>query len=373
MFKWIKEQFNKDAKENENDILSEDKLPEETPVEDALILEEELMESLEEEQEIEEAPTKGSEVGENTDSKLGFFAKLKQGLTKTKDGLMGNIDLLLKGYAKIDDELYEELEEILIGADVGMDATIDMIDKLQAEIKERKSTNTADIKPLLKEIIVENLNKFSPEERLLGTDSPTVILVVGVNGVGKTTTIGKLAHQLKAQGKKVVLAAGDTFRAAATDQLREWANRAGVDLIALSEGADPGAVIYDSVQAAKSRNADVLICDTAGRLHNKKNLMNELNKIFRIIDREYGEAKKEVLLVLDATTGQNALIQAKTFKEVANITGMALTKLDGSAKGGIIIALEKELEVPVKLVGVGEGISDLQNFDPDDFVNALFE
>lgn len=333
-------------------------------------------ESAEEKELIEKEPVEEIEPepmeSEKTDQKQGIFQRLKSGLIKTKAGLVDQVDRLLKNYTVIDDELYEDLEEVLISADVGMECTMKIIDDLQETIRVNKIKDVDLVMPLLKEEIAKQLQHFDENDRQLYETSPTVILVVGVNGVGKTTTIGKLAYRFKQEGQSVLLAAGDTFRAAATEQLKEWSTRAGVDLISLHEGADPAAVIYDSIQAAKSRKTDVLICDTAGRLHNKSNLMNELNKIYRIVEREFPEANKETLLVLDATTGQNAIMQAKTFMEVAEVTGIALTKLDGSAKGGVIIALESELGIPVKLVGVGEKIDDLQPFNGEDFVEAIF-
>lgn len=304
--------------------------------------------------------------------KLGLFEKLKTGLAKTRKDMSDKIDGILKSYKKIDEELFEDLEEVLISADVGMNTTIELINRLRNRVKIDKVTDPEGVKDLLKDEIKKLMLESVCNNELNIEPSPTVILVVGVNGVGKTTTIGKLSNNFKKQGKKVLIAAGDTFRAAAIEQLEEWSNRAGVEFIAHNEGADPAAVIFDGIQAAKARKSDILICDTAGRLHNKSNLMNELNKIFRIVEREYGDATKEILLVLDATTGQNAINQAKVFKEVANITGVALTKLDGTAKGGVIIALQAELKIPVKLVGVGEGIEDLQQFNVEDFVNAIF-
>lgn len=311
-------------------------------------------------------------VMEGKEVKRGFFQKLKAGLEKTRKGVTDRIDSILKSYGKVDEELFDELEEILVTADVGINTAMKVIDRLRNRAKEEKITEPERIREFLKDEIKEIMNENGLSNRLNVQKSPTVILVVGVNGVGKTTTIGKLSYNLKKSGKKVIMAAGDTFRAAAIEQLEEWSNRAGVDFIKHSEGADPAAVIYDGIQAAKSRKADILICDTAGRLHNKKNLMNELNKIFRVIEREYPEAEKEVLLVLDATTGQNAILQAKEFKEVCNITGVALTKLDGTAKGGVVIAVQSELMLPIKLIGVGEKIDDLQEFNVDDFVEAMF-
>ena len=307
------------------------------------------------------------------EAKTDFFIKLKEGLLKTRKGMSDKIDSILKSYGKIDDELFDELEEILITADVGVDTTLKIIENLKVRVKENKKTEASEVKDLLKDELKEILNNMSDLNGLKVDPSPSIILVVGVNGVGKTTTIGKMCYNLKQDGKKVLIAAGDTFRAAAIEQLQEWSDRAGVDMVSHSEGSDPAAVIFDGIQAAKGRKCDVLICDTAGRLHNKKNLMNELNKIFRVVEKEYPEAQKEVLLVVDATTGQNAIAQAKVFKEVCNITGIVLTKLDGTAKGGVVIALQEELRVPVKLVGVGEGINDLQKFDPDSFVDALID
>jgi len=283
---------------------------------------------------------------------------------------MDGIDQVLKSFKKIDEELFEELEEALIMADIGVETTLKIINELRVKVKEQKITEASELKRLLIDEISTLLEQGDHEIHI--DESPTVILVIGVNGVGKTTTIGKLAHHMKQQNKKVLLAAADTFRAAAIDQLEVWGNRAGVDVIRHQENSDPAAVIFDAVQAAKSRKIDILICDTAGRLHNKKNLMEELRKIFRVISREYPEARKEVLLVLDATTGQNALQQVKLFKEVADITGIILTKLDGTAKGGIIIPINSEMNIPVKYIGVGEGIDDLQPFNPKEFANALF-
>ena len=301
-----------------------------------------------------------------------LFEKLKAGLNKTRKGMTEKIDAVLKSYKKVDEELFDELEEILVTADVGINTTMEIIDRLRERVKEKKVSESEKVKELLKDEIKEIMTESIEDNSLNISKSPSVILVVGVNGVGKTTTIGKLAYKLKNSGKKVIIAAGDTFRAAAIEQLEEWSIRSKSEIVKHKEGADPAAVIFDGVQAAKSRKADVLICDTAGRLHNKKNLMNELNKIFRVVDKEFAEANKEVLLVLDATTGQNAISQAKQFKEVCDITGVVLTKLDGTAKGGIVIAIQSELNLPVKLIGVGEGIEDLQEFDIDNFIDALF-
>lgn len=322
---------------------------------------------------IEEPIIEEIEVEKPTKKKPNFFEKLMSGLTKTRNDISNKIDGILKSYKKIDDELFDDLEEVLVTADVGVSTTMELINRLRDRVKEEKVSEPEEVKELLKDEIKKLMLESVSDNELKAEPSPALILVVGVNGVGKTTTIGKLSNNFKKQGKKVLIAAGDTFRAAAIEQLEEWGNRAGVEVISHSEGADPAAVIFDGIQAAKARKTDILICDTAGRLHNKSNLMNELNKIFRVAEREYGDATKEVLLVLDATTGQNAINQAKVFKEVANITGVALTKLDGTAKGGVIIALQAELNIPVKLVGVGEGIEDLQPFIVEDFVEAIFD
>lgn len=318
----------------------------------------------------EDVKEENIEVEEEPQKKVNLFERLKQGLTKAKQGITDKIDDVLKSYTKVDEELLEELEEILITADVGVNTTMDIIDKLRDKIKDNKITEPVGVKEELKNIIEEILTN---ENSTLNVEkSPTIILMVGVNGVGKTTTIGKLANRYKQEGKKVLLAAGDTFRAAAIEQLEVWAGRSNVDIIKHQEGADPGAVIFDAIKAAKARKVDLLICDTAGRLHNKANLMNELGKVFKIVDREFPEANKEVLLVVDATTGQNAVVQAKTFKEVADITGIVLTKLDGTAKGGVVLAVKSEVDVPVKLIGVGEKVEDLQDFDAKTFSEALF-
>lgn len=303
--------------------------------------------------------------------KKGFFSRLVSGLTKTRKNIASGLDSIFHGFSKIDDDFYEELEEILIMGDLGVDTTMNIIEDLQARVKEEHIKEPAECRQLLIDIIKKQM---AVDETAYEYENRTsVVLVIGVNGVGKTTTIGKLAAQLKSQNKKVIMAAADTFRAAAIEQLTEWSNRAGVDIIAQQEGSDSAAVIYDACQAAKSRHADILLCDTAGRLHNKKNLMNELSKIRRVIEREFPEAYLETLIVLDGTTGQNALVQAKQFKEVSDISGIVLTKLDGTAKGGIAIAIQSELGIPVKYIGIGEKIEDLQKFDADSFVNALFE
>jgi len=305
-----------------------------------------------------------------SEEKKGFFSRLVSGLTKTRNNIVSGIDAIFSGFSHIDDDFYEELEEILIMGDIGIRATEAILEDLRKKVKENHIKEPAECKEFLIESIKEQMKVEDAAYRF--ETEKSVVLVIGVNGVGKTTTVGKLAGKLKAEGKKVVIAGADTFRAAAGDQLKEWANRSGVDMIGGPEGSDPGAVVYDATQAAKARNADVLIVDTAGRLHNKKNLMNELGKINRIIEREYPDAYRETLVVLDATTGQNALIQAKEFSEVAEITGIVLTKMDGTAKGGIAVAIQSELSVPVKYIGVGETIDDLQKFNSDDFVNALF-
>ena len=303
--------------------------------------------------------------------KKGFFSRLVEGLTKTRDNIVSGIDSVFHGFSKIDDEFYEELEEILIMGDLGVKATESILDDLREKVKANHVKEPAECKQLLIDSIKQQMQVGETAYRF--EEETSVVLVIGVNGVGKTTTVGKLAGKLKEQGKKVVIAGADTFRAAAIEQLTEWSNRAGVDIIAQQEGSDPAAVIYDACQAAKSRHADVLLCDTAGRLHNKKNLMNELSKIRRVIEREFPEAYLETLIVLDGTTGQNALVQAKQFKEVSDISGIVLTKLDGTAKGGVVLAIKKELGIPVKYIGIGEKIEDLQKFDADSFVNALFE
>lgn len=303
--------------------------------------------------------------------KKGFFSRLVEGLTKTRDNIVSGIDSVFRGFSKLDDEFYEELEEILIMGDLGVTATEAILDKLKEKVKENHIKEPAECKQLLIDSIREQMQVEQTAYRF--EEEKSVVLVIGVNGVGKTTTVGKLAGKLKDQGKKVIIAGADTFRAAAGNQLKEWANRSGVDMIGGAEGADPGAVVYDAAAAAKARNADVLLVDTAGRLHNKKNLMNELGKINRILEKEYPDVYRETLVVLDATTGQNALAQAREFSDVAKISGIVLTKMDGTAKGGIAVAVQSELHVPVKYIGVGETIDDLQKFDADEFVNALFD
>ncbi len=301
---------------------------------------------------------------------MGFFKKIKDGLKKTRDAVIGQIDSMLKSFTKIDDELFEELEELLIMGDVGMETAQDICERVKVKVKETGITDPEQIRILLQEVVSEML---TGGQELNMSTKPSVILVIGVNGVGKTTTIGKMANRFKNDGKKVLLAAADTFRAAAIDQLQIWAERSGCDIIKQGEGSDPAAVVFDAISAAKARNTDVIIADTAGRLHNKKHLMDELAKINRIIDRELPDADKEILLVLDATTGQNAVSQVEAFKQATGITGIVLTKLDGTAKGGIVLAIKNSLDVPVKFIGVGEQIDDLQPFDPDDFSKALFD
>lgn len=305
------------------------------------------------------------------EEKKGFFARLKEGLNKTRNNIVSGIDSVFSGFSAIDDEFYEELEEILIMGDIGVNATSDILERLKAQVKERHIKEPAACKQLLIDSIREQMQVGETAYEF--EQKQSVILVIGVNGVGKTTSVGKLAGMLKQEGRKVLIAAADTFRAAAGEQLAGWANRAGVDMIGGAEGADPASVLYDAVNAAKARHVDVLLCDTAGRLHNKKNLMEELKKMNRIIDREFPGVHRENLVVLDGTTGQNALQQAREFGEVADLTGIILTKMDGTAKGGIAVAIQSELNVPVKYIGVGEDMEDLQKFDPEQFVNALFD
>ncbi|MBQ8941696.1 MAG: signal recognition particle-docking protein FtsY [Firmicutes bacterium] len=336
---------------------------EESAAETVAETEETLEESVEETESVEE-------VAEEPVEKLGFFDKIKAGLSKTRSNIMSGVENVLKAFTTIDEDLYEELEEALIMADIGVDTSVSIIEQLRERVKEQKIKEPEKVKDVLVEVITDILQADKTEFEL---SSPSVVIMIGVNGVGKTTTIGKLANNFKKEGKSVMLAAADTFRAAAIDQLEIWGERNDVQVIRHQENSDPGAVVYDAIQSAKSKKTDVLLCDTAGRLHNKKNLMEELKKIFRIIDREYPDAQREVLLVLDATTGQNALQQAKLFKEAADITGIVLTKLDGTAKGGIVIAIKNELKVPVRYIGVGEGIDDLRPFDENEFARALFE
>lgn len=306
-----------------------------------------------------------------SEEKKGFFARLKEGLSKTRNNIVRGIDSVFSGFSAIDEDFYEELEEILIMGDIGVNATTEIVERLKKEVKERHIKEPSECKQLLIDSIKEQMKvdetayEFEKEQ--------SVIMVIGVNGVGKTTSVGKLAGKIKSSGRKVLIAAADTFRAAAGDQLAEWARRADVPMIGGKEGADPASIVYDAVNAAQARDVDVLLIDTAGRLHNKKNLMEELRKMNRIIEREYPNAHRENLIVLDGTTGQNALVQAREFGEVANLTGIILTKMDGTAKGGIAVAIQSELNVPVKYIGVGETIEDLQKFDSDEFVNALFD
>lgn len=305
------------------------------------------------------------------EEKVGFFKRLVNGLTKTRDSIVAGIDSIFSGYSNIDDDFYEEIEEILVMGDIGINTTTKIIDHLKERVAEEHITDPAECKQLLIESIKKQMDVGDTAYEFENRKS--VVLVIGVNGVGKTTSVGKLAGLLKDQGKKVVLAAADTFRAAAGEQLTEWAHRAGVDIIGGQNGADPASIVYDAVAAAKARNADVLICDTAGRLQNKKNLMDELNKMNKVIGREYPEASRENLLVIDATTGKNAVSQVKEFGDVADITGIVLTKLDGTAKGGIVVTIADEFNMPVKFIGVGEGIEDLKEFDPEEFAEGIFD
>ena len=342
---------------------------------------EELAKKEAEEPEVEEIPLSNEEIEtfseeqaeepeEKPEKKQNLFERLKSGLKKTRDSITTKIDQILTSFGKVDEELFEELEEVLITSDIGINASLNIISELREKVKREKITEASQVRKALMEIIADSLTFENVGLKL--DIRPSVIVVIGVNGVGKTTSIGKLAHMLKKQGKKVTVAAADTFRAAAIDQLEIWTKRAGVEIIKHSEGADPSAVIFDAIQHCKSKGTDVLICDTAGRLHTKKNLMEELKKVFRVIQRELPGADIETLLVLDATTGQNAVQQAKTFSEVSQLTGLILTKLDGTAKGGIVVSIKSELNVPVKFIGVGEQMEDLQPFNPEKFVEALF-
>lgn len=374
------------AAESERELqveTAEEKFVEETDAEGQQFVEELadfVAEELEAEQEAEEAAEETAEEAKTEDvpeeapapvkEKKGFFARLKEGLDKTRKNILGGVDTVLGSFTKIDEDLFEELEEALIMADMGVQTTMDIVENLRQRVKKERATDPAVIKDMLIDEITAILQDGVEEEENL--PSPAVMLVIGVNGVGKTTTIGKLSHNFKNEGKSVLLAAADTFRAAAIDQLEVWGQRAGIEVIKHEENADPAAVVFDAVHAARNRKTDLLICDTAGRLHNKKNLMEELRKISRVIEREYPAAHKETYLVLDATTGQNALQQAKVFMEVADITGIILTKLDGTAKGGIVVAIKSELKIPVRYIGVGEGIEDLQKFHAEDFAKALF-
>lgn len=373
------------AAESERELqveTAEEKFVEETEAEGQQFVEEladfvaEELEAEQEEEAVEEtaaepeAVPEEAPVQEPVKEKKGFFARLKEGLDKTRKNILGGVDTVLGSFTKIDEDLFEELEEALIMADMGVQTTMDIVENLRQHVKKERATDPAVIKDMLIDEITAILQDGVEEEENL--PSPTVMLVIGVNGVGKTTTIGKLSHNFKNEGKSVLLAAADTFRAAAIDQLEVWGQRAGIEVIKHEENADPAAVVFDAVHAARNRKTDLLICDTAGRLHNKKNLMEELRKISRVIEREYPAAHKETYLVLDATTGQNALQQAKVFMEVADITGIILTKLDGTAKGGIVVAIKSELKIPVRYIGVGEGIEDLQKFHAEDFAKALF-
>lgn len=373
------------AAESERELqveTAEEKFVEETDAEGQQFVEEladfvaEELEAEQEEEAVEEtaaepeAVPEEAPVQEPVKEKKGFFARLKEGLDKTRKNILGGVDTVLGSFTKIDEDLFEELEEALIMADMGVQTTMDIVENLRQRVKKERATDPAVIKDMLIDEITAILQDGVEEEENL--PSPTVMLVIGVNGVGKTTTIGKLSHNFKNEGKSVLLAAADTFRAAAIDQLEVWGQRAGIEVIKHEENADPAAVVFDAVHAARNRKTDLLICDTAGRLHNKKNLMEELRKISRVIEREYPAAHKETYLVLDATTGQNALQQAKVFMEVADITGIILTKLDGTAKGGIVVAIKSELRIPVRYIGVGEGIEDLQKFHAEDFAKALF-
>ena len=376
MFNWFKkknkDEENKKVQEEKIDILTEDA--------DAAQINEDAHENEkinfnQDAQSINQNPENEEKVQEKPEEvkkeKTSFFKRMFSGLEKTRQNLNYKLQTVFKG-TDIDDDFYDELEEVLVTSDIGVETVMNIIDNLKERIVRENVLDRKDALPLLKDEIKRIMNDNITTRDLKLEPSPAILLVVGVNGVGKTTTIGKLSYQFRQEGKSVLIAAADTFRAAAIEQLKEWANRANVDIIAHEESADPASVIFDAIMAAKARKTDILICDTAGRLHNKQNLMNELNKIKRVIDREFPNAVKENLLVLDATTGQNAIIQAKSFKETSDITGVCVTKLDGTAKGGVIIALESELHLPVKIIGVGEKIEDLQAFNVDDFVEALF-
>lgn len=382
MFNFFKKKKNKDEDLKQEEKVSETEDIEETKEESDQTSDKFINESLIEdevskdgESEIEEDELnegKALNDEDNTENK-GFFSKIKSGLTKTRDQFTSNLKNLFTRNVKIDDDLYDELEEILISADIGMTSTVEIVDKLRDEIKRRSIKDADQIYLVLKDIMIEKLDENNLDNSLNVKDNElSVILVIGVNGVGKTTTIGKLANNLKKEGKTVMLAAADTFRAAAIDQLGEWASKTNIEMISHQEGSDPSAVIFDAIKSARAKNVDVLICDTAGRLHNKKNLMKELEKINKTIDTHAKNANRDNLLVLDATTGQNAVSQLREFKNVTDISGLILTKLDGTAKGGVIFPLQVELEVPVKYIGVGEGIDDLETFDPESFVEAMF-
>ncbi len=378
MLFWKKKKQKEEAEVEETEVREEEKEPEEEVEEseaeasEEAVIEETVLPLAEEETTEEEAEeeTPLPEPEDETEKKKGFFSRLRDGLGKTRNAIADKVGEVFKSFKKIDDDFYDELEEALILADIGAMTSAEIVERLRTRVSEKKLTEEEEVRQELRDIVCEILESDDSELKL--DTKPTVILVIGVNGVGKTTTIGKLASKLKAEGKEVVLAAADTFRAAAADQLEVWAERNKVRLVRLQEGADPAAVIFDGCVSARSRGADVLICDTAGRLHNKKNLMDELQKIYRVIGRELPDARKEVLLVLDATTGQNAVNQAEEFNNAAGITGIVLTKLDGTAKGGIIINIREKLGIPVKFVGVGEGIDDLQVFNAKEFADALF-
>lgn len=375
-----------DESEEDNYEIEENIIDEEVEVDDIIVnnetkeTEETVDDIVEDEIKEEIIETKNIEIAENQEKPeepvkkekkgFSFFEKLKEGLSKTKKNLTEQIESIVFRHRKIDDEFLEELEEILITSDMGVETTMDIIDFIKAEVRKRKLEDTSEIKEIIKEYLINMLEENETKEEI---KEQQVILIVGVNGVGKTTSIGKIAYRLKQSGHSVIVAAADTFRAAAVEQLKEWCNRAGVDIIASEQGSDPGAVIFDAIQAAKARKTDILICDTAGRLHNKVNLMNELGKISKIVDKEFAGAKIDVYLVIDATTGQNGIIQAKLFSETCKINGLILTKLDGTAKGGIAFPIVNELKIPIKYVGVGEKIDDLQDFNATDFVNAIFE
>ncbi|MDO4661853.1 MAG: signal recognition particle-docking protein FtsY [Tissierellia bacterium] len=377
MFDFFKKNKKKDEDNEKNEILEN----EEVSNEEEISIDEQ--KDLEDKKEInyidkkEESDNINEDIEEIEDikeEKQGFFERLLSGLSKTRDNMGSKISNLFKTNVKIDDDLYDELEEILISADIGVESTMEIIDNLKDTIKEKKVKDTSEIYPLLKEIMKGKLQENNLNNDLnIKKNEPTVILVIGVNGVGKTTTIGKLAYNLKNENKKVMLAAADTFRAAAIEQLGEWANRANVEMISHKEGSDPSAVIFDAIQSARSKNVDVLICDTAGRLHNKKNLMKELEKIDRTISTHFPNANRENLLVLDATTGQNAISQLREFKKITDITGLILTKLDGTAKGGVVFPLQVELSVPIKYIGIGESVENLQKFNSNDFVEAMLK
>ena len=375
--------FKKKKKDDEKVELSEDEVIEsdiEEDNENTSKLLDESLDGVEDNLEVDNNTIKEHEgissvddENKNTDENVGFFSKIKNGLTKTRDSFTSNLKNLFTRNVKIDDDLYDELEEILISADIGMTSTVEIVDQLREEIKKRNIKNSEEIYPVLKEIMIEKLDENNLNNELNIKDNElSIILVIGVNGVGKTTTIGKLANSLKNEGKSVMLAAADTFRAAAIEQLGEWADRSDIEMVAHQEGSDPSAVIFDAIKSAKSKNVDVLICDTAGRLHNKKNLMKELEKINKTIDTHAKNANRDNLLILDATTGQNAVSQLREFKNVTDISGLILTKLDGTAKGGVIFPLQVELKVPVKYIGVGEGVNDLEHFDSESFVEAMF-